>query len=473
MTPDSAARIWVVDDDRTVRFVLAEALREAGYRVQSFDSASAALEALADEGAPDLVYTDVRMPGLDGLGFLDALKARLPQLPVVVMSAYTDIASTAGAFRGGAHEFLSKPFDLDDAVGLAARALPDEPRADKQGDDVAREADAGGELIGKTPAMRALFRAIGRLAQAPIGVLITGETGTGKELVARALHRESPRARKPFVALNTAAIPAELLESELFGHEAGAFTGASKRHVGRFEQADGGSLFLDEIGDMPASLQTRLLRVLAEGEFFRVGGRELIRVDVRVLAATHQNLDQLVAEGRFRADLLHRLDVVRLALPPLRERKGDIPLLAARFLAEAAIKLGTPTKHLQADALKRLDQHDWPGNIRELENLCWRLAALAPNEAIGLRDLRALFQPGASAVGEQDWARELATAVDAALARGETELHAQLRERFDQIVLDAAMRHTGGHRQQAAALLGLGRNTLTRKLGAGRRRKTP
>lgn len=470
-----AARVWVVDDDRSVRFVLAEALREAGYRVQSFDSARAALDAIADEGAPDLVYTDVRMPGMDGLAFLDALKASHAQLPVVVMSAYTDIASTAGAFRGGAHEFLSKPFDLDDAVALAARALPESVVTNRE-DGVAgssAEIEKNGELTGKTPAMRALFRAIGRLAQAPIGVLIIGETGTGKELVARALHRESPRAGKPFVALNTAAIPAELLESELFGHEAGAFTGAAKRHVGRFEQANGGTLFLDEIGDMPASLQTRLLRVLAEGEFFRVGGRELIRVDVRVLAATHQDLDQLVAEGRFRADLLHRLDVVRLALPPLRERKGDVPLLAVRFLAEAAAKLGTPVKQLQADALKRLDQHDWPGNIRELENLCWRLAALAPNEAIGLRDLRALFQPGASASHDKDWTRELASAADAALARGESDLHAQLRERFDQIVLEAAMRHTGGHRQQAAALLGLGRNTLTRKLGAGRRRKTP
>ena len=470
MTHD-AATVWVVDDDHAVRFVLLEALREAGYRVQGFDGARAALAALDDEDtAPDLVFTDVRMPGLDGLGFLDALKARRPQLPVVVMSAYTDIASTAGAFRGGAHDFLSKPFDLDDAVALAARALPEAtPLPTPRSEDAQR---AQGELLGRTPAMRELFRAIGRLAQAPIGVLITGETGTGKELVARALHRESPRARGPFVALNTAAIPAELLESELFGHEAGAFTGAGKRHVGRFEQAHGGSLFLDEIGDMPAGLQTRLLRVLAEGEFFRVGGRELIRVDVRVLAATHQDLDRLVAEGRFRADLLHRLDVVRLVLPPLRERKADIGLLAARFLDEAARKLGTPPKQLQADALRRLEQHDWPGNIRELQNLCWRLVALAPGEAISLRDLRTLFQPGASSrPGAPDWTVALAAAVAVALERGEPDLHAQLRERFDQVVLDAALRHTGGHRQQAAAMLGLGRNTLTRKLGSARPRR--
>ncbi|CAN5183152.1 nitrogen regulation protein NR(I) [soil metagenome] len=500
------ASVWVVDDDRSVRFVLAEALREAGYRVQAFDSARNALDALATEAPPELVFTDVRMPGLDGLGFLDALKTRDPSLPVVVMSAYTDIASTAGAFRGGAHEFLSKPFDLDEAVALAERSLPPARRmaaahADSSGaaqdDDngaaatFATEGSApagapapgavrGTALLGQAPAMRALFRAIGRLAQAPLGVLITGETGTGKELVARALHRESPRASKPFVALNTAAIPAELLESELFGHEAGAFTGATRRHIGRFEQADGGSLFLDEIGDMPASLQTRLLRVLAEGEFFRVGGRELIRVDVRVLAATHQDLPQLVAEGRFRADLFHRLDVVRLALPPLRQRKADLPLLVARFLADAALELGSPVKRLQPDALRRLEQHDWPGNVRELENLCWRIAALAPGESLGAPALRALFDPppaaGADASGagaHSAWQLALAEAARAALADEQGDIHAQLRTRFDQVLLEAALEHTGGHRQRAALALGLGRNTLTRKLGPVRPRKRP
>src|SRR5207342_376424 len=340
---------WVVDDDRSVRFVLSEALRDAGYRVQAFDSAGAALDASASEATPDLVFTDVRMPGLDGLGFLDALKRRRPELPVIVMSAYTDIASTAGAFRGGAHEFLSKPFDLDEAVALAARALPQASVLVPT--EIEAPVDPGAEIIGDAPAMRELFRVIGRLAQASLSVLITGETGTGKELVARALHRESPRANKPFVALNTAAIPAELLESELFGHEAGAFTGAHKRQVGRFEQANGGTLFLDEIGDMPAVLQTRLLRVLAEGEFFRVGGRELIRVDVRVIAATHQPLEALVEDGRFRADLLHRLDVVRLRVPPLRERKADIAGLAQRFLAVAANKLQLPAKKLSNAAL--------------------------------------------------------------------------------------------------------------------------
>ena len=458
------ARLWVIDDDRAVRFVLAEALRDAGYAVQAFEGARQALAALEDEPAPDLVFTDVRMPEMDGLAFLDALKARRPDLPVIVMSAYTDIASTAGAFRGGAHEFLSKPFDLDEAVALAGRALPqrDAPAA-------AAAPEIGNELLGESPAMRELFRAIGRLAQAPLSVLITGETGTGKELVARALHRESPRARKPFVALNTAAIPAELLESELFGHEAGAFTGAQKRHVGRFEQADGGTLFLDEIGDMPAGLQTRLLRVLAEGEFFRVGGRELIKVDVRVIAATHQDLEAKVRDGSFRADLLHRLDVVRLQLPPLRERKGDVPALAARFLAQAAKKLGAPAKRFHPEALKRLQPHDWPGNVRELENLCWRLAALAPGEAITPRDLgNALRTTTAQDPG--DWTRPLAQAVREALDRGDTALHATLRERFDQVLLETALDHTEGHRQQAAERLGLGRNTVTRKLGAVRGR---
>jgi two-component system nitrogen regulation response regulator GlnG len=464
---NEAARVWVVDDDRTVRFVLAQALRDAGYRVQAFEGARAALDAIDTEDAPDLVYTDVRMPGIDGLAFLDALKSKLPALPVVVMSAYTDVASTAGAFRGGAHEFLSKPFDLDDAVALAARALPERAAPPPR---TPESSPVESELLGASPAMRELFRGIGRLAQAPLGVLVTGETGTGKELVARALHRESPRRHKPFVALNTAAIPAELLESELFGHEAGAFTGAARRHVGRFEQADGGTLFLDEIGDMPALLQTRLLRVLAEGEFFRVGGRELIRVDVRVIAATHQDLEARVRDGAFRADLLHRLDVVRLTLPPLRERRADIGLLATRFLAQATRRLGGAPKRLHPDALKRLEQHDWPGNVRELENLCWRLAALAPAEVVGVRDLRALFQPREAAAS--DWSLALAEAARAALARGDAELHARLRERFDQVLLEAALEHSGGHRQHAAQALGLGRNTLTRKLGARPRKTT-
>jgi two-component system, NtrC family, nitrogen regulation response regulator GlnG len=472
----SAARVWVVDDDRSVRFVLATALRDAGHAVEGFDTAQAALDALESRGAPDLLFTDVRMPGDDGLVLLDRLKVAHPQLPVIVMSAYTDIASTAGAFRGGAYEFLSKPFDLDAAVALAARALPD-PADNDAGDRAAPHGSTDhdtavghAQLLGTTPAMRALFRSIGRLAQAPLSVLITGETGTGKELVARALHRESPRSRLPFVALNTAAIPAELLESELFGHEAGAFTGASRRHVGRFEQADGGTLFLDEIGDMPAALQTRLLRVLAEGEFFRVGGRELIRVDVRVIAATHQPLEALVAEGRFRADLLHRLDVVRLQLPSLRARRDDVPLLAERFLVSAAARLGAPAKRFARPALERLRAYDWPGNVRELENVCWRLAALAPGETITLADLDSAFTPAEAPAAGDGWEAALALWARDRLAAGANDLHAQARERLDRVLLDAALAHTHGHRSEAAARLGLGRNTVTRKLATPRRR---
>jgi len=459
--------IWVIDDDRSVRFVLASALREAGHPVREFERAMAAIDALEDD-APSLVFTDIRMPELDGLGLLDALKQRLPELPVVVMSAWTDIASTAGAFRGGAHEFLSKPFDLDDAVAIAGRMLA---AAASDTDDRTEASTDTGELVGDAPAMRALFRAIGRLAQAPLSVLITGETGTGKELVARALHRHSPRASHPFVALNTAAIPAELLESELFGHEAGAFTGATRRHAGRFEQADRGTLFLDEIGDMPAPLQTRLLRVLAEGEFFRVGGRELIRVDVRVIAATHQDLDAAVAAGRFRADLLHRLDVVRLRIPPLRERIEDIPRLAERFLGDALAKLGSGGKRFDAAALARMAAHAWPGNVRELENLCWRVAALAPGERIRVADLGELGGGAASPAGRvsadaaaNDWEPALRRWAEAALARGEEPLYPSAHARFEQVLLEAALAATGGHRQEAARRLGVGRNTLTRKL---------
>ena len=464
------ARVWVVDDDRSVRFVLATALRDAGFEVTAFAAAAEALDALQREPAPALVVTDVRMPGDSGLQLLDKLKAAHPALPVVVMSAHTDVASTAGAFRGGAHEFLSKPFDPDDAVAVGRRALPRVPV--QVAAPTSEPADDAPALAGETPAMQALFRAIGRLAQAPLSVLITGETGTGKELVARALHRESPRAARPFVALNTAAIPAELLESELFGHEAGAFTGAQKRLVGRFEQADGGTLFLDEIGDMPAALQTRLLRVLAEGEFFRVGGRELIRVDVRVIAATHQPLEALVAQGRFRADLLHRLDVVRLQLPPLRERREDIPLLAQRFLAAAARRLQLPPKRLSKEALARLQAHAWPGNVRELENLCWRLAALAPGEVVVAADLAGALPVGIAPDDDgADWKHALAAWTRRKLEAGTPELHAHARQAFDAVVLGAALDHAGGQRGDAAAALGLGRNTVTRKLGPSRRRR--
>lgn len=464
------AEVWIVDDDRSVRFVLATALGEAGYQVTAFADAAEVLAAVANGRNPDLLLTDVRMPGDSGLTLLDKLKSVHPKLPVIVMSAHTDVASTAGAFRGGAQEFLSKPFDLDEAVSLVRRALPDVPPQAEAPYPSANLSPAQ-TLVGQAPAMRALFRAIGRLAQVPLSVLITGETGTGKELVARALHRESPRANLPFIALNTAAIPADLLESELFGHEAGAFTGAQKRQIGRFEQANRGTLFLDEIGDMPAALQTRLLRVLAEGEFFRVGGRELIRVDVRVIAATHQPLEVLVEQGRFRADLLHRLDVVRLQLPPLRQRTEDIAQLAGVFLANAAKKLGVPAKQLSASALEQLRAHPWPGNVRELENVCWRLAALAPGDSIAAADLALAFPATVNATtAPVEWTQALASWARQRLATSAADLHAQARDLLDRSLLETALERCDGHRGDAATLLGLSRNTITRKLGSSRKR---
>ncbi len=480
-----SARIFVVDDDRSVRYVLAEALRDAGFAVQAFDSADAALAALASGERADLVFTDVRMPGTDGLGFLEALRARDAALPVVVMSAYTDVATTAGAFRGGARDYLPKPFDLDAPVQLARELLKGREAAARAKSDgvgsstAAAETEGPPQLVGGSAPMRELFRAIGRYAQLPLAVLVTGETGTGKELVARALHAESPRAKRPFVALNTAAIPAELLESELFGHEAGAFTGATKRHVGRFEQADGGTLFLDEIGDMPSGLQTRLLRVLAEGEFFRVGGRELIRVDVRVIAATHQDLGARVREGRFREDLLHRLDVLRISLPPLRERRDDIPLLATRFISEAAQAMGLGARRLASAAVERLQQHAFPGNVRELRNLCFRLVALAAGERIPAAAVDAALRDAGvdSAVTGDDvnapWRRALEAAVQSRLSKGEQGFAERLREAFDETLLATALVHHHGHRQRAAAQLGVGRNTVARKLGPGRRGRKP
>lgn len=475
--------IWVVDDDASVRFVLASALREAGFEVREFDQGDAALDAFDAANPPALLFTDMRMPGRDGMAVLEDLRNRLPSLPVVVVSAYTDLQATVGAFRGGAFEFLSKPFDLDDAVAIARRATTvrtaPPPSADALPSATGRPV---AELLGESPAMRELFRVLGRIAPTALDVLIVGETGTGKELVARALHQHSTRSRGPFLAINTAAIPAELLESELFGHEAGAFTGAARRSSGRFEQAAGGTLFLDEIGDMPASMQTRLLRVLAGGEFYRVGGRELLRADVRIVAATHQDLEARVRDGAFRADLLHRLDVVRLTVPPLRERREDIALLAREFLAHAARELKVASKRFSATAETALAAHDWPGNVRELENLCRRLAVLAPGDEVLPGDLPH-WSPSIPSRPTQDnaarttpadsdnWPLHLRRWAMAALRDDHPPLYADARVLFDQTLLDAALEVTGGHRQQAAQRLGLGRNTLTRKLGPSRRRR--
>lgn len=451
--------VWVVDDDRGVRFVLVEALRDAGHPVREFGDVAGVREAL-QRSRPALLMTDVRMPGDDGLSLLAELQAQGVQ-PVIVMSAYTDVATAAAAYRSGAVDYLAKPFDLDQAVAAVERAL-----ADTAPPPVAEPATPGHTLMGESTAMREVFRLIGRVAASDLSVLITGETGTGKELVARALHEESARRGKPFVALNTAAIPSELLESELFGHEVGAFTGASRRHAGRFEQAEGGTLFLDEIGDMPLILQTRLLRVLAGGEFYRVGGRELMRGDVRIVAATHQDLAARVATGQFRADLLHRLDVVRIELPPLRQRRSDIPKLAQHFLAAAAVELKLPPKRFGKATLKAIAQRDYPGNVRELENLCRRLAVIAPGAEILPSDLGT----STSGPGSDDWTHALQEWAEQALARGEADIHARARDALDQTLLQAALRTHEGHRQHAAQALGVGRNTLTRKLGASRTR---
>jgi len=454
--------IWIVDDDRGVRFVLAEALRDAGLAVREFD-AVASVRAALREARPALLLTDVRMPGEGGLGLLAELQAQGIG-PVIVMSAYTDVATAAAAYRSGAVDYLAKPFDLDQAVAAVQRALT----------SVAAPTVATGHalapnhaLLGESAPMREVFRLIGRVAASDLNVLVIGETGTGKELVARALHEESARRDKPFVALNTAAIPSELLESELFGHEAGAFTGATRRVAGRFEQAEGGTLFLDEIGDMPLALQTRLLRVLAGGEFYRVGGRELIRGNVRIVAATHQDLAARVAAGAFRADLMHRLDVVRIELPPLRTRRSDIPLLARHFLAATAQELKLPPKRFSKAALKLVGQRDYPGNVRELENLCRRLAVIAPGNEILPGDLGS----GADPTRGGEWTDALREWAVQALADGEADIHVRAREALDQILLNAALQAADGHRQNAAQALGVGRNTLTRKLGASRTRR--
>ncbi len=463
------AEVWIADDDRSIRFVLSQALREAGHPVREFSDAPSLLAALVTS-KPAIIITDVRMPGTSGLKLLEKLQTDGVDCPVIVMSAFTDVASTAAAYRQGAFDYLPKPFDLDQAVAAVARAIAIEPAAGPLPVRIEQET----ELIGQSPAMREVFRTVGQVAATDLNVLITGETGTGKELVARALHRHSDRYARPFIALNTAAIPNELLESELFGHEAGAFTGAVKRHLGRFEQAQGGTLFLDEIGDMPLNLQTRLLRVLAEGEFYRVGGRELIKTSVRVIAATHQELEAKVARGEFRADLLHRLDVVRIHLPPLRERRADIPVLAARFLARTVESMHLESKRYSQAALDALAKWPWPGNVRQLENLCRRLAVMAPGREIRVSDLP--VQPDqdkrAALPSESSWQMQLRIWARDQLNQGVLRLYTHARDELEQALLDVALEVNAGHRQRAAEQLGLGRNTLTRKLGSSRKRRS-
>ena len=453
--------VWIVDDDRSIRWVIEKALSREGIAYNSFSSAQEALDALAS-AMPEVLVSDIRMPGRSGLELLQAVKQRYPAVPVIVMTAYSDLDSAVAAFQGGAYEYLPKPFDVDQAVDLIRRAL-EERRRDTQVNEPLPET----EILGQAPAMQEVFRAIGRLSQSSATVLITGESGTGKELVARALHRHSARAQQPFIAINTAAMPKDLLESELFGHERGSFTGAQQQRRGRFEQAEGGTLFLDEIGDMPAELQTRLLRVLSDGTFYRVGGHQQIKVNVRVIAATHQNLEQRVREGTFREDLYHRLNVIRLRLPSLRERAEDIPLLAKHFLARSAQQLGVEPKRIADEALAHISRLEFPGNVRQLENLCHWLTVMAPGQVIDLANLPPEFRtqvPGDAAAGAGDWIASLEQEAERRLARGDTGILDVLGRQFERALIIKALARTGGRRIDAANLLGMGRNTITRKI---------
>jgi len=456
----TALRVWLVDDDASIRWVLERALRSDGMTPRAFEAAESALDALRRE-SPDVLITDIRMPGASGLELLRRIRDARPTLPVIVMTAHSDLGNAVSAYEGGAFEYLPKPFDIDEAVALVRRAASagQPPGGEPAG------APRIPELLGRATAMQQVFRAIGRLARSSVTVLITGESGTGKELVARALHEHSPRATRPFIALNTAAIPADLLESELFGHERGAFTGADAQRRGRFEQADGGTLFLDEISDMSLPLQTRLLRVLAEGEFYRVGGQTPIRVDVRVIAASHQNLQERVTHGLFREDLYHRLNVIRIELPPLRARAEDIPDLLAYYLVVSAHELGVDPKSLGPEALARLTAYEWPGNVRELVNLCRRLSVLAPGSDVHLADLPPeLASLPTDATAQADWATALERWAERHALAGRVPLLDTAQPQFERVLIRAALKRTQGHRQEAARLLGWGRNTLTRKL---------
>jgi two-component system nitrogen regulation response regulator GlnG len=460
---DRACRVWVIDDDRSIRWVLQKTLEKADMDVTCFESADRVLNFL-DKQTPDVVVSDIRMPGMDGLELLELLHTRYPDMPVIIMTAHSDLESAVSAYHGGAFEYLPKPFDVDEAVQQIQRACRQQVSAEEK--PSLESLDQEKVIIGEAPAMQEVFRAIGRLARSNITVLINGESGTGKELVAHALHRHSTRSTGPFIALNMAAIPKDLMESELFGHERGAFTGAQTRRTGRFEQADGGTLFLDEIGDMPAELQTRLLRVLADGEFYRVGGHEPVKVDVRIIAATHQHLEELVKSGHFREDLFHRLNVIRIQIPALRQRREDIPLLLRHFLKLAAEELAVESKLLLPESEVYLSQLEWPGNVRQLENTARWLTVMASGQEIHIDDLpgelkqRSETQPAF----QQDWRAQLRTWVRKRLQEGGEGILSEAGPDFETAMIEVALEHTAGRRQDAARLLGWGRNTLTRKI---------
>lgn len=473
--------IWIVDDDRSIRFVLTKALKRAGYDVSAFERASDVLEAL-ESHRPSTLVSDIRMPGMSGTELLAKVKERWPEIPVIIMTAFSDLDSAVSAFQGGAFEYLPKPFDIAQAVELIGRAAAEGDRAE----EASRESDVSvaSGLIGRAPAMQEVFRAIGRLSQSNATVLLTGESGSGKEVVARAIKDHSQRAKAPYVAINMASIPGELLESELYGHEKGAFTGASALHRGRFEQAKGGTIFLDEIGDMPMALQTSLLRVLSDGYFYRVGGHEPIKADVRVIAATNQNLEARVKEGLFREDLYHRLNVIRLRLPPLRDRKEDIPPMVEHFLRVGAKELGVEPKRLTPEAMQALLTFDFPGNVRQLENFCRWLLVMAPSTEVRPEDLPEEVQAAQavvsthsaegkptesafshSALPEQgSWGDLLARDVQQRLLRGENDIWDRVMDTFERAVIGEALKFTDGRRVEAATRLGIGRNTLTRKV---------
>jgi len=456
--------IWIIDDDPSIRWVLEKALSKAALKIRSFENADSALQALNSE-QPDAIITDIRMPGMDGLAFLEHLGRQYPDIPIIIMTAHSDLDSAVSAYQGGAFEYLPKPFDIDEAVDLAKRAChKNQHQAELSTSQIQKDSP---EMIGEAPAMQEVFRAIGRLSRSNITVLINGESGTGKELVAHALHTHSPRANRPFIAINTAAIPKDLLESELFGHERGAFTGATSQRRGRFEQADGGTLFLDEIGDMPADLQTRLLRVLADGQFYRVGGHTPVKADVRIVTATHQDLEQRVKQGLFREDLFHRLNVIRIQVPPLRERKEDIPALLKMFLQNVAQEIEVEAKTVAADVEAYLSHLEWPGNVRQLENTCRWLTVMASSREIHMADLPPELAPGSSSAQDkpqQNWESALQQWAELQLDMGRADILADATPKFERIMINAALSKTQGKRQEAAKLLGWGRNTLTRKI---------
>lgn len=458
--------VWIVDDDKSIRWVIEKALQKSAMQTRSFQSAAELLVCLKHE-TPDVLITDIRMPNLNGLELLEKIKINHPKLPVIVMTAHSDLDSAVATFHGGAFDYLPKPFDIVELVDLTRRACVHsrQQRELAENPSVIASSEIQG-IIGEAPAMQEVFRAIGRLARSQITVLINGESGTGKELVAKALHRHSPRHDKPFIALNMAAIPKDLMESELFGHEKGAFTGAVQRRSGRFEQANGGTLFLDEVGDMPAELQTRLLRVLADGEFYSVGAYASMKVDVRIIAATHQNLEELVRQGRFREDLFHRLNVIRIHIPPLRERKQDIPLLLHHFLLQAAKELDMDVKTLKPEVESFLSALEWRGNVRQLENTCRWLTVMAVGREVHLEDLppELLEQNNEKTSSQGNWQVLLQEEINRDLQTKTPEVAKKIIATVESILIKTALDFTGNKRYEAALLLGYGRNTLTRKV---------